>query len=202
MNIWDENKLLLFLAFALPGFIAMKAYGLLSNTKQPDTSKQIIDAIAYSCLNYALLFLPIGLVERANILESNSNLYFLFYSFVFFGFPILTVLFWWKIRKTNWLQNILPHPVEKPWDFVFGNRQTCWVIVTLKNGDKVAGMFGPSSFASSAPAEEQIYLEEQWLLNDDGGFDRVAFQSSGIIILSSEILTVEFIHSGENNDEE
>jgi hypothetical protein len=201
VNIWDENKLLLFIAFVLPGFIAMKAYALLSRTKQSDTSKQIVDAIAYSCLNYALLFVPISLIERSELLESTPIVYFMFYSFVFFGFPIITVLSWWKIRGTNLLQKFLPHPVDKPWDFVFGKRQTSWVIVTLKNGEKVAGMFGLNSFASSAPAEEQIYLEEQWLLNESGGFERAVKQTSGIIILSSEILTVEFMHSGESSDE-
>lgn len=70
-------------------------------------------------------------------------------------------------------------------------------MVTLKDGDKVAGKFGVDSFASSAPAEEQIYLEEEWVLNKDGGFDRPADQSAGVIILSSEIRSVEFYNSGE-----
>ena len=62
-------------------------------------------------------------------------------------------------------------------------------------------MYGPNSFASSAPSEEQIYLEEEWILNKDGGFDRKAEQTSGIIILPSEIRSVEFMHSGEESDE-
>lgn len=79
-------------------------------------------------------------------------------------------------------------PNTKAVDYVFSKRKTYWVIIALKNGEKIAGMYGPSSFASSAPAEEQIYLEEHWLLNDDEGFERPANQTSGIIILTSEIL--------------
>jgi len=65
----------------------------------------------------------------------------------------------------------------------------------------VAGKFGPNSFASSAPCEEQLYLEEEWVLNEDGGFERHAEQSAGVIILSSEIRSVEFYNSGEDDDE-
>ncbi|WP_431520155.1 DUF6338 family protein [Pseudoalteromonas piscicida] len=81
MNIWDENKLLIVIAFVVPGFVAMKAYGLLSQAKQLDTSKQIVDAIAYSCINYALLFFPISLVENAELAKKCPSLYALFYFF-------------------------------------------------------------------------------------------------------------------------
>ncbi len=51
MKIWDENKLLIFIAFVVPGFIAIKAYELLTPTRYTESSKQIVDAVAYSCLN-------------------------------------------------------------------------------------------------------------------------------------------------------
>lgn len=201
MNIWDENKLIVFIAFVVPGFIAIKVYELLSPSQRLDSSKQLVDAVSYSCVNYGILFYPIYLVERYKICEYHSNLYFFFYSIVLFLFPIILVFVWKKIRELDCIQQYTPHPIQKPWDYVFGKRESYWVIVTLKNGEKIAGMYGLNSFASSAPAEEQLYLEEHWLLNAEGGFDRPAEQTSGIIILSSEILTVELIHSGESEDE-
>ena len=201
MNIWDENKLVLFIAFVVPGFIAIKVYELLSPSAQVDTSKQVIDAVSYSCLNYGFLLWPIYFVESSNLRTNNPQVYALFYMGVLFFAPVLLVLFWKYLRGLDWIQKFVPHPTQKPWDFVFSQRRTCWVIVTLKNGEKIGGMYGPNSFASSAPAEEQIYLEETWLLNEDGGFDCKAEQTSGIIILSSEILSVEFMHSGEEDDE-
>lgn len=202
MNIWDESKLILFIGFVVPGFIAIKAYELLSPSKPVDSSKQIIDAISYSCLNYALLLWPIFLIETTKVSISHPNLYILFYIMVLFVSPILLVLGWSLLRKLECIQKFIPHPTQKPWDFVFGQRHTYWIIVTLKNGEKIGGMFGPNSFASSAPAEEQLYLEELWILNEEGGFDRPVEQSSGIIILSSEILSVEFMHSGESKNEQ
>lgn len=60
------------------------------------------------------------------------------------------------------------------------------------------------SFVSSAPAAEQLYLEETWILNEDGGFERPRVDSAGIMILAADIVTVEFFHmtSGDGNDEQ
>ncbi len=201
MNIWDENKLALFIAFVVPGFIAIKVYELLSPSRQIDSSKQLIDAISYSCLNYAILLWPIFMVESSELRSCHPQIYALFYMGVLFAAPVLLVIFWKYLRERDWIQKFVPHPTQKPWDYVFAQRHTYWVIVTLRNGEKIAGMYGPSSFASSAPSQEQIYLEEQWILNKDGGFDRKAEQTAGIIIPSSEIRSVEFIHSGEQDDE-
>ena len=59
MDIWDVNKLILFIAFAVPGFISIKVYELLSPRMAKDSSQQLIDAVAYSSINYALLIWPV-----------------------------------------------------------------------------------------------------------------------------------------------
>ena len=56
----------------------------------------------------------------------------------------------------------------KPWDYVFSRRQAYWVIVHLRDGRKIGGRFDRKSFASSYPADEQIYIEEVWRLDEDG----------------------------------
>jgi hypothetical protein len=201
VDIFEESKLILFIAFVVPGFIAIKAYELLSPSQERDSSKQLIDAVSYSCLNYAVLIWPIYYLEAINLSKSHPNLYVLFYFGVLFVVPVLLVIGWRFLREFEWLQKFVPHPTQKPWDFVFSQRKVYWVTVTLKNGAKIAGMYGPNSFASSAPSDEQIYLEEQWILNDDGGFDRAVEQTSGVIVLSSEILSIEFMHSGESDNE-
>jgi len=198
LNIWDENKLLLFIGFVIPGFIAIKAYELLTPSQRVDSSKQIVDAIAYSCLNYTLLLWPIFSVESGMLRTESPNLYILFYVFVLFVSPTLWVVAWRFLRECECIQKFIPHPTQQAWDFVFGQRQCHWIIVTLKSGRKIAGKYGSNSFASSGTSDEQIYIEEQWLLNSDEGFERPVEQSSGVIVLSSEIDTVEFFYSGEN----
>jgi hypothetical protein len=106
---------------------------------------------------------------------------------------VITAYGWNWLRSIQLLQNSIPHPTGKPWDYVFKQRRPYWVIVTFKNGSKVAGRYGERSFASSSPQKEQIYLEETWVLNEDGGFDRPTCQTAGVIITADDITSVELL---------
>lgn len=195
MNIWELDKLYLFIAFIIPGFIGLKAYDLFVPGNEKDSSKQIIDAIALSCLNYAILLWPILMVESSELKIDSKNLYALFYMIVLFLAPVIWAFAWKNLRETQFLQKNAPHPTKKPWDYVFSKRKPYWVIVTLKDGTKVGGKYDSKSFASSTQADEQLYLEECWKLNEDGGFDRPRNTSEGIIILSSEMATIELFEN-------
>lgn len=192
MNIWEIDKLVLFIAFVVPGFISIKIYQLFFPSERRNSSEQVIDAIAYSSVNYAILFWPIWAVENSGLRASCPTWYFIFYIFVLLIAPIIWVWLWSVIRKTDFVQKNAPHPTPKAWDYIFSQRKPYWVKVALKNGDVIGGLFAANSFASSAPAEEQIYLEETWVLNKKGGFNRMKTGSAGVVILSSEISHIEF----------
>lgn len=202
MDIWQIDKLLLFIAFVIPGFISIKVYELLYPGLPKDSSKQLVDAVAYSCINYALLFIPIYIVESKKVAQLHPTLYAGFYAFVFLVAPIIWVLLWKLIRTTRLIQKAVPHPTQKPWDYVFSRRERFWVKITLKDGAKIAGRYAERSFASSAPAAEQIYLEETWILNDKGGLERPKKQTAGVIITSSEIAYVELMKYKEETNHE
>lgn len=202
MNIWEVDKLFLFIAFVVPGFISLKTYALLQPTQVKDTSQQLIDAVAYSSINYALLMGPIYLVEHLNLRSSYPTLYVLFYFVVLLVAPIAWAWAFLWLRKTQFLQRSIAHPTGKPWDFVFGQRIRYWVIATLSDGRQVAGRFDSKSFASSSPAAEQIYLEEAWVLSEGGGFERVRSDTAGIIILAKEIATLELFHINDAQENE
>lgn len=187
MEIWEIDKLLLFIVFVIPGFVSIKCYQLLFPGTEKSASDQIVDAIAYSSINYALLSLPIIGLEKIN----NNFLNYLFYFFALFVAPIIWVFFWKYLRTRHFFQKNAPHPMAKPWDYVFSQRKPYWVKITLKDGVVIAGKYAENSFTSSSPASEQIYLEERWLLSDNGGFERKINDTAGVIILSSEILYVE-----------
>ncbi len=198
MNIWEADKLILFVAFVIPGFISIKIYELLIPSQDKDSSKQMLDAITYSCVNYGILFIPIAWIESSDVYQNHSIIYKLFYFFTLFIFPIIWVVFWKKIRSWEVFQNSAPHPTRKPWDYVFSKRKWHWVIITLTNGEKIGGKYANNSFSSSAPAKEQVYLEEAWVLNNDGGFERPRNNTEGIIIVSDEISTVELFEYDQN----
>lgn len=192
MSIWDVDKLVLFVAFVIPGFIGLKAYELLNPGSYRESSKQLIDAIAYSCINYAILFWPILVVESSDLREGFSTAYYAFYFFVVFCSPVLGAILWLQIRKTQFMLRALAHPTLKPWDYVFSKRDPYWAKVTLKDGTEIAGKYSENSFASSSPAEEQIYLEETWIISEKGGLERMKNQSAGVIIVA-EIAYIELM---------
>jgi len=192
MDIWDDNKLVLFIAFVIPGFISLKVYEAFSLQPQRDSSQQLIDAVAYSCVNYGLLLFPILWVEDSGLKDSRPTLYSLFWAMVVLVAPILWPSIMWLLRKQSFMQRLLPHPIGKPWDYVFKKRQRYWAIITLKDGRQIGGRYDSKSFVSSSPHAEQVFLEEAWVLNADGGFDRPRNDTAGIIVLGSEIVTVEF----------
>jgi hypothetical protein len=61
----------------------------------------------------------------------------------------------------------------------FSQQKQYYIIVTLKDGNKIAGTYGENSFTSSHPSEEQIFLEETWVLNKEGGFERLKESTKG-----------------------
>lgn len=196
MNLLAADELTLFIAFVIPGFISIKVYQLLFPGTERPASAMVVDAIAYSCINYALLFFPLYYFEDSNV--DNQLLNYLFYFFVLFLSPIALVVTWKLIRTGSFLQKNAPHPVSKPWDYVFSKRGWFWIKVVLKDGTVIGGKYGDKSFASSAPAEEQLYLEETWILDEKGAFLRKKNRSSGVIILTSEISYIELREFNSN----
>lgn len=193
MDILEKGKLFLFVLFIMPGFISMRVYRLFHPSADSDTSKVLIDVVSYSCINFSILLIPIYLIEINNVFISHPVLYYLFYIFVLIIVPVLLPIILLKIRSCEKVKQVLPHPIGRSWDYFFSTRQCCWVLVTLKNGKKYGGYYGSQSFASNSPEPEQIYLEKHWALDDDGDLDHELTDTLGIIILTNEIESVEFI---------
>lgn len=202
MDIWESNKLALFVAFVVPGFISLKTYEVLFPRAPKDSAQQLVDAVAYSSANYALLMWPIYEVESCALRTTHPRAYVLFWVFVLLVAPLCWAFLLGKVRSSRFVQQNLPHPTAKPWDFVFGQRERFWVIVSLKDGKRIGGLYGSKSFASSAPAPEQLFLQEAWELNSDGGFERAREDSAGVIILAPDAVSVEFFRVLDGGEDE
>ncbi|MFO0795308.1 MAG: DUF6338 family protein [Candidatus Brocadiaceae bacterium] len=192
MDIWQIDKVILFLIFFIPGFISIKIYELLVPSKQRDYSKSLFEVIGYSSLNFAALLWLIILIHSANFYDQHKIRYFVLLFFIIFITPILWPVIFFRLSQWGPIAKYIIHPIKKPWDYVFSKRKVFWVIVHLKDKRKIGGKYGKNSFASSYPAEEQIYLEEVWKLDESGRFVEPIERSKGIIILNDEILSIEF----------
>jgi hypothetical protein len=202
LNIWEADKLIFFIAFIIPGFVSLKTYDLLHPSEAKESSKSLVEALTYSCINYAVLGLPAYYLLSVVILEY-PILIWLLAVFTMVVFPILLSFFLSKIRQLEFFQKNAPHPTKMAWDFIFSQRQWYWVIVELTDGKRIGGKYAGNSFASNYPTPVQIYLEECWHLDEDDTFDRPRGGTAGILIASSQIKTVEFFvydHGEREND--
>jgi hypothetical protein len=200
MDIWNTDKLTLFLIFFLPGFVTLKVYDLLIPSARRDFSKSLFEVVGYSALNLGALWWLIYLIHQNNFRTTHEFWYVFFLFWIMGGVPVLWPFLILKIFSFPFLAKYVLHPVSKPWDFVFGRKQSYWVVVHLKDGARIGGRFDTNSFASSDPAKEQLYLEELWKLDDDGAFIRPVDRSGGIIISEDNILAVELLKNEESKE--
>ena len=196
MNFTDVNQVVLFLIFFIPGFISLKVYDLFIPSERRDFSKSFFDAVAYSGINYASWSWLIILMDIYDTYTNHYLLYMVMIVIIIFVSPLLLPILYLKIVTWKPISTRVLHPHSSSWDYVFSKRKKEWVIVHLKDGKRIGGIFGTESFASSYPAKEQIFLEEVWKLDDNGAFEESL--NNSLLILNDEIMGIEFVNQRDD----
>lgn len=192
MGLFEINKIVLFIIFFIPGFISMKVYHLMIASERKGFSDSIGEAIAFSSINYAALSWLIILIDKYDIMNKHFGVFILLVIFIIFIAPILwTIIYIW-LSKSRKLRRFILSPVKNPWDYYFEKKKSCWVIVNLKNGERIGGVYSYNSFSSAFPHKEQIYLEELWEIDKDGKFIKKRDRTDGVLIIDDDIKSVEF----------
>jgi len=191
MDIWNTDKLILFVAFFVPGFIALKVYDLLVPGEVRNPSQSIIEAVAYSCINYALFSWLLLLDIKLNLASNHPTWHGIIIFLVLFIFPIGLAFGYWNLRNANILKKYSRHPIPKPWDYIFGKQMSYWIIIELIDNNKIGGIYDTNSFASSFPFNEQLYLQEEWEV-DGHQFVKPIERSSGILVSAKDIKSIRF----------
>lgn len=187
-----ENQwtLALFLIFFVPGFISLKVYDLLIPSEARDFTKSVFDAIAYSTLNFAAL-LPLIMAVGSGHLSLWLSYPAMF--IVLIVMPALWPVLFLRIRKHPRIAQRITSPNPRVWDDIFAKRVPYWVIVHLKDQRRIGGLYGGKSFASHSPAPPEIYLEQLWYVDEDGGFTgKVVKSTAGVLIMGGDIVALEF----------
>jgi hypothetical protein len=84
------------------------------------------------------------------------------------------------------------------WDAMFSQRrESCWIIVTLKDNTKVQGWFGVRSHASSDDDQRDLFVSHVLTQRADGQKEFV-MNTGGVYISADEIKTIEFINDAED----
>lgn len=191
-NINDTNIVRLLLLF-MPGFIFMKVNGLLVASDSNDFSKKWYDAIAYGTIFSGLTYIAYTVLH-------DCLAFWLFPLIGMIILPFIAPFFLNKLRSQPFFYNHILRPEVSAWDYIFSLRKSYWVILHLKNGNKIAGSYSTKSFTSAFPNKQDIYLEELWKLDDDNKFSAKISRSAGLWISADEISSIEFFDYEEENN--
>ncbi len=192
MSPFNSDTLRLILVFFVPGFISMKIYDLYVPSERRDFSKSLLEAVSFSCVNFALMYWVIMAIHSSDFQSEHRYWYYFLSVIILFAAPVFWPILYSKVLSMPFFSGKTIHPIPRPWDYVFSQNESYWVIVHLKDGRRIGGRFDTRSFASSYPYEEQIYLEEVWRLDPEGKFLNKVEGSKGIIISQKDFELIEF----------
>ncbi len=191
MDLLQPDKLWLFLFFALPGLVGLFTWDALVPTHERKAPEQLLRGVTFSIVNAILLW---PLVECLAPVAPRWALW-LGSAVVLLVVPAVEAYALRALLASRWMRAAggLRHPMPTAWDHFFARGETCWLVMHLKSGQKIAGYFGMESFASSFPHPEQVYIEAVWILDDRDPrkFSRQAPGSAGAIVSMADCESIE-----------
>jgi len=187
MELLTGNNLELVLLFVAPGFISLKVWGLLNSSPRIRLSESLTEAIIYSSFNAMVSLWLFNLLRSVNL--------WLAYVVVFIICPII-----WPIgiyllsTKIKFFRTRL---TPTAWNHYFNQAEPCFILLHLKNGKMVGGLYGLDSFASSYPEKADLYLETVYKVDESGQFGEKLARSKGFLVNFEEVSTIEFFEVGD-----
>lgn len=106
------------------------------------------------------------------------------------------------INAIKWLGNKFPFRIERTayyqsvpnaWDWGAREPRHRWVRVTLPDGRRVGGFFGPGSYVSTYPEPRDIFISHQYQLKDDGSWGSMVEGTAGLWLRIGDDHIVEFL---------
>jgi hypothetical protein len=87
------------------------------------------------------------------------------------------------------------------WDLVTTTTDAGWVRVRLTEGVWVGGRFGDSSYFSTYPEPRDLYIQEQYVMSEDGEFGDPLPLTGGVWVAVRDDYLVEWIHDPTDETE-
>jgi Family of unknown function (DUF6338) len=205
------TALLVLVTFVLPGFVAVLLKERIYEVRgEESTFDRLLTTVYYSLLIYLLpgvaiaVLAAFGSIERADLedfFNARSPLWVigLVAIMVLLLLPAAAALAAWGWVRSDWrlvwlarLKVKRTHRVPTSWDFAFDHEQDLLLVVTLRDGARVAGYYGRRSHSGYGTRTRDLYLEERWDFTDDGDqLERPAPGTLGVWINAGDIVAVE-----------
>lgn len=160
-----------------------------------DFSKNLLEIVGYSIINFLLNSWLILLGLSNDWIFTQSFWIYPSILWIFFISPVLWPILLNKLLRWKFLKRYVLSNQKSAWDYYFNLRQSVYLIVHLKDGNRVGGFYGTQSYASRYPCKEALYIEKAWELrelSDERKFKSPVKQSAGLLILNENIEYIEF----------
>jgi len=190
-------QLLILLVFVIPGAVyqAVRSRLLGPTPDEQDVTNRVLRAIGFSAgLNaiYALLLGP-SLVRVVRDAPTNPRTIALLGLILMVVVPVsLAYVNYLRFRQGLTLKTTYD-PTPSAWDFMFQNREECFVRVRTQDGQWVGGWFGQDSYASSFPDPRDLFIQAAYHMKPDGSFGERLEGTLGVYVRCTEADVVEFL---------
>lgn len=204
MTITGFDMLFYTVGFVVPGFVWCSMVSMLIPQKGEQTQTSFLRFLTFSCVNYALWSWLIYLLIKSEFFADHAVCSAAAWGVITLISPVVLGLLTGHFSQSEMVLRFLRrlglnpmHPIPTSWEYKFGNTTSpVWVLVTLNDGRRVAGIFGSRSFASSEAPERDIYIQQLFSIPDEGPWQAVP-RSDGILIKHDQIQTIEFRYCEE-----
>jgi hypothetical protein len=197
------------LIFLLPGFLIQRIVESLSVTGKISDTIRVVDALAFSLVNYLLysiLALPFGLRPIPLTLGQDGQLQFTGRDvsgfIILFSIAVFIGLLYAKSLNAGWHYRILRDRLDLTrktgrvdlWHDIFSDYRGRWVEAHLKDGTRILGW---PDYYSDDPDKRELFLAEAVVTKPDGTTYEVA--GPGILLTEkSEIERIEILVEKED----
>ncbi len=188
----DLESWTLYLVLLVPGLISMHIYRLLFAAKEIEWKNGLLQGLFYGSLNLVICLPVLIPIHRDNFLNDHPYWYTAILMIILLVLPVIWPFLYRRLLRWQWLASKIQLPYPTAWDYFFDRRTPVFVLVQLKNGNKLGGYYGFKSYTTSFPTEGDIYLETVYHVDKDGKFKEAIHRSDGAIIRKDQYDLIEF----------
>lgn len=207
MDITKFEPILVIASLLMPGFITATAFRMVVPSKDLIDQRGILTYLTFTALDYAVLYWIIVVTGQISLFSSHPVRAVCIWVFVFLIGPAIVGFIFGAIWQNNLIRRAflriglrVIHHIPNSWDYLFDSiREPSWILITLQDGQQIAGIFGTKSFASSDIAERDLYIEQVYKIQDDGSWKQDDLDK-GIWLSRKEIKLLTLWRTSEENE--
>lgn len=188
-----------------PGYIFIQvARRVIAYIEEPTDGRFFLAIITMGTVIHALLFpwsTRIYGYYQANTLIDHTREVFCWAAVTIFILPLFLGVFLGWLSTVWWIDKVLDKigfgyidRTPSAWDHAVKAKRGKYVRVNLKDGKgRIGGIYSQNSLGSINARRPDLFLEEAWLLDEDGNFTARIPNSSGVWIPHDTMGYVEFL---------